>query len=74
MSYRVVATLGPASGGKKMWRGLLEAGATAFRLNTAHFQLEALQRGFRGFVLSDETAVGAYPLEACRSAALFRSR
>jgi pyruvate kinase len=34
---------------------------------------EALQRGFRGLVLSEETAVGAYPLEACRTAALFRS-
>jgi pyruvate kinase len=33
---------------------------------------ESLQRGFSGFVLSDETAVGAYPLEACRVAALFR--
>ena len=34
---------------------------------------DALQRGFQGLVLSDETAVGAYPLEACRTAALFRS-
>jgi pyruvate kinase len=36
------------------------------------YLFESLQRGFRGFVLSDETAVGAYPLEACRAAALFR--
>ena len=35
---------------------------------------ESLQRGLKGFVLSDETALGAYPLEACRTAALFRSR
>jgi pyruvate kinase len=35
---------------------------------------EALQRGFAGFVLSDETAIGPHPLEACRAAALFRSR
>jgi pyruvate kinase len=34
---------------------------------------ESLQRGFGGFVLSDETAVGAHPLEACRAAALFRA-
>jgi pyruvate kinase len=33
---------------------------------------ESLQRGFAGIVLSDETALGAYPLEACRTAALFR--
>jgi pyruvate kinase len=33
---------------------------------------EALQRGFRGVVLSEETAVGSYPIESCRAAALFR--
>jgi pyruvate kinase len=43
MNYRIVATLGPATGGEESWRGLLEAGATAFRLNTAHFRLEILQ-------------------------------
>ena len=32
---------------------------------------EALMRGFAGVVLSDETAVGAHPIEACRSAAMF---
>jgi pyruvate kinase len=32
---------------------------------------ESLQRGFAGFVLSDETAVGKYPVESCRTAALF---
>jgi pyruvate kinase len=35
---------------------------------------DSLQRGLKGFVLSDETALGAYPVEACRTAALFRSR
>jgi pyruvate kinase len=35
---------------------------------------EALQRGFGGIVLSDETAVGAHPVEACRVAAMFRQR
>jgi pyruvate kinase len=33
---------------------------------------DALAGGYRGIVLSDETAVGRYPVEACRSAALFR--
>ena len=36
------------------------------------YLLEALTAGFRGIVLSDETAIGRYPLEACRAAALFR--
>jgi pyruvate kinase len=33
---------------------------------------EALEKGFCGLVLSDETAVGSFPVESCRSAALFR--
>ena len=33
---------------------------------------DALHAGFRGVVLSDETAVGQYPIEACRTASLFR--
>jgi len=33
---------------------------------------DCLMEGFKGFVLSDETAIGKYPLEACRAAALFR--
>jgi pyruvate kinase len=32
---------------------------------------EALQKGYRGVVLSDETAVGEYPVESCRAAAMF---
>jgi pyruvate kinase len=32
---------------------------------------DALGKGYCGLVLSDETAVGKYPLEACRAAALF---
>jgi pyruvate kinase len=34
---------------------------------------EALLKGYRGFVLSDEAAIGRYPIESCRNAALFRS-
>jgi pyruvate kinase len=43
MNYHIVATLGPASADEGTWRSLLAAGATAFRLNTAHFQLETLE-------------------------------
>jgi pyruvate kinase len=34
---------------------------------------DSLDRGFSGFVLSDETAVGKYPVESCHAAALFLS-
>ena len=33
---------------------------------------DALTRGYQGVVLSDETAVGQFPVESCRTAALFR--
>jgi pyruvate kinase len=33
---------------------------------------DILARGYAGVVLSDETAIGRYPVEACRTAALFR--
>jgi pyruvate kinase len=33
---------------------------------------DALHAGYAGAVLSDETAIGRYPVEACRVAALFR--
>jgi pyruvate kinase len=36
------------------------------------YMYEALLKGYRGVVLSDETAVGKYPVESCRAAALFR--
>jgi pyruvate kinase len=35
---------------------------------------DALAAGFRGVVLSDETAIGRYPIEACRTAAMFRGQ
>jgi pyruvate kinase len=34
---------------------------------------EALLKGYRGFVLSDEAAIGRYPIESCRIAAMFRN-
>jgi pyruvate kinase len=34
---------------------------------------EALRQGYRGFVLSDEAAIGRYPIESCHIAALFRN-
>ncbi|MBE0698232.1 MAG: hypothetical protein IH586_15040, partial [Anaerolineaceae bacterium] len=33
---------------------------------------DALQNGYSGFVLSDEVAIGQYPLESCLAAAMFR--
>ena len=65
MSYRVVATLGPATSGEKMWRGLLEVGATAFRLNTAHFPLETLQIWLSRIArfLEDSGSGGGRPLQ-----------
>jgi pyruvate kinase len=33
---------------------------------------DALHAGYRGVVLSDETAIGRFPVEACRATALFR--
>jgi pyruvate kinase len=34
---------------------------------------DALRKGYQGFVLSDETAIGRNPVESCRIAALFRT-
>jgi pyruvate kinase len=33
---------------------------------------DALKAGYSGVVLSDETAIGRFPIESCRVAALFR--
>jgi pyruvate kinase len=33
---------------------------------------DALMKGYQGFVLSDETAIGHNPVESCQAAALFR--
>ena len=42
VGYEIVVTLGPASSGEDIWRGLLQAGASAFRLNTSHLSLDEL--------------------------------
>lgn len=33
---------------------------------------DCLSAGYQGFVLSDETAIGRYPIESCRTASLFK--
>ena len=43
MDYDIVATLGPSSSTPDIWQGMLQAGATAFRLNTSHLSLDQLQ-------------------------------
>lgn len=35
---------------------------------------DTLQKGYQGFVLSDETAVGRFPVESVKTAALFRGQ
>ena len=42
MSYHIVSTLGPSTAAEKNWQDLVEAGATAFRLNTSHITLATL--------------------------------
>jgi pyruvate kinase len=43
MNYDIVATLGPSSDRPAIWQGMLDAGVTAFRLNTSHLSLAQLQ-------------------------------
>jgi pyruvate kinase len=45
-------------------------GPTRSEMCAAH---DALMKGYRGFVLSNETAVGRHPVESCRTAAMFRT-
>jgi pyruvate kinase len=42
MNYEIIATLGPASESPQMWRAMVSAGATSFRLNTSHLTLAQL--------------------------------
>ena len=43
MDYEIIATVGPASRDAAVWKGMLEAGASALRLNTSHLELDELQ-------------------------------
>lgn len=40
IAYGITATLGPASAEEKTWGAMIDAGATAFRLNTSHLSLD----------------------------------
>lgn len=42
MDYEIVVTLGPSSSAEPVWRDLLAAGATGFRLNTSHLSIAEL--------------------------------
>ena len=42
MQYEIIATLGPSSESPAVWRAMIAAGATAFRLNTSHLSLDRL--------------------------------
>lgn len=42
MNYEIYVTLGPATAAPQLWQRLLDAGATAFRLNTSHLSLNQL--------------------------------
>ncbi len=44
MEYQVVATLGPASCEASTWHAMLDAGASAFRINTSHLSLDQIER------------------------------
>jgi pyruvate kinase len=44
MNYDIVATLGPSSESPDVWKSMLDAGVTAFRLNTSHLSLMQLQQ------------------------------
>ena len=43
MDYQIIATLGPISDTEAVWRRMLAAGATGFRLNTSHLSLPQLE-------------------------------
>jgi pyruvate kinase len=40
----------------------------------ACYLYDTLRAGYAGLVLSDETAVGRYPVESCRVAAMFQEK
>jgi pyruvate kinase len=44
MDYEIIATLGPSSRQPDTWREMIQAGASAFRLNTSHLTLDQVQQ------------------------------
>jgi pyruvate kinase len=44
MDYQIIATLGPSSNSEAMWKSMISAGVTAFRLNTSHLSLQQLHQ------------------------------
>ncbi|NBF40113.1 MAG: hypothetical protein GVY14_06820, partial [Spirochaetes bacterium] len=56
--YEIVATLGPATASPDSWRALVEAGATSFRLNTSHLDVDELS-GWLERLAAFSTAMGA---------------
>ncbi|GAP14471.1 pyruvate kinase [Longilinea arvoryzae] len=42
MTYEIIATLGPASSRSELWREMIAAGVTAFRLNSSHLSTPAV--------------------------------
>ncbi len=62
MDYEIIPTLGPASATPALWREMIAAGATAFRLNSSHLsraQVVAWLERLRGFY--DQTGA-IYPV------------
>jgi pyruvate kinase len=70
-SERVRAMPGPVLLAGQVFEHMTEhATPTRSELCAAY---DALIMGYRGFVLSDETAIGCDPVESCRIAGLFRT-
>ncbi len=44
MDYAIIITLGPGSRSTQQWEEMLRAGATAFRLNTSHLQIDQVNQ------------------------------
>lgn len=65
MNYEMIATLGPASKHPPIWKAMLEAGATGFRLNTSHLSLPDLDAWLERLApfLEQETPMPALVLD-----------
>jgi pyruvate kinase len=62
MNYDIIATLGPSSNSPEMWQDMLDAGATALRLNTSHLSLAQLQHWLDRLALFISARKQALPL------------